>query len=150
MDLREQVGVERDVGKILRARGHVGETGVERGEKLPDVEAQVLWGVGFEIPMHALMKLAGPANVAVAEMIEGNRGLDEPLVKLPGRPPVFRPQLFPDLVALVIVAGIELLDAVEIQRFVGGRCVHESNPARCRHAPGAWGPRLRPARRDAQ
>ena len=47
-----------------------------------------------------------------------NRGLDEALVELPRLPAVFRPEFLPDLVALVIIALVELLDARQVERLV--------------------------------
>jgi hypothetical protein len=70
--------------------------------------------------VHALVEFAGTADVAVAEMIEGYGGLDETLIKLSGRPPVFRPEFLPDLMTLVIVALVEFLDSLKIDGLVGG------------------------------
>jgi hypothetical protein len=53
-------------------------------------------------------------------MIEGYGSLDESLIKLSRRPPVFGPEFLPDLMALVVVALVEFLDALEIQGLVGG------------------------------
>ena len=85
------------------------------------------------------MELAGAAEVAVPEMIECHRGLDQPLVELPRFAPILGPQRLPNLVALEVVAGIEMTDPLEIERIVGGLgghgAVHAGGGFKVR---GAW------------
>ena len=72
------------------------------------------------------MKLAGTANISVAEMIEGDGRLDQSLIEFSRIPPVFGPEFLPHLVAFVVVALIEFFDALQIERIVEGRRI-----ARC-------------------
>ena len=80
----------------------------------------MMWTVGLEVALDTLVELAGPADVTVAEMIEGHGGLDESLVELSRWAAVFRPQLFPDLMALVVVALVEFLDPLQVEGIVAG------------------------------
>jgi hypothetical protein len=106
--------VDGDRGVFLGAGGDFGEAGVEGGKEAGHVEAEMPGSIGVEVAVNAAVELPGPADVAVAEMIEGHGSLDEPLVELPRRAAVLRPEILPDLVALEVVALVELLDAEQV------------------------------------
>src|SRR5690606_17595015 len=57
---------------------------------------------------------------AVAEMMQGDGGLDEPLIKLASGAVVVGPQLFPGFVRLEELAIVEVGDAFEVEGIVVG------------------------------
>jgi hypothetical protein len=118
VNLGKQVGVELNLGKSLGARGDVGQAGVEVLQKCVHIKPQMMWGVGLEVAMHAAMQFSGAADVAISKMVERHGRLDQPLVELPRCAAVFRPEFLPNLVAFVIIALVELLDAREVQGLV--------------------------------
>jgi hypothetical protein len=120
VNFREEFRVELDRGEVFSAGRHFGEAGVEACKEAGDIKPQMVWGVGFEIAVNAFVEFAGTADVAIAKMIEGYGSLDETLIKLSGRPAVFRPEFLPDLMTLVIVALVEFLDSLKIEGLVGG------------------------------
>jgi len=128
MDLRKQFGVECDFGKILGALRHFGKAAVEVCQKRHEIESEMLRGVGFEVAVDAAVKFSRPTDIAVAEMVERDGRLDQPLVELPRGAPVFRPEFLPDLVAFVIIALVELLDPVKIERY-------QPRPGECGRRP---------------
>ena len=75
--------------------------------------------------MNAAVELAGTAEIAIAEMIECHRSLNEPLVELSRFAAILGPELLPDLVALEVVAGVEMADPLEVERIVGCFGSHE-------------------------
>ena len=123
MDLGQSLRVEVDCGKIFGARHNLGQAGVEFGEEANYVEAEITGCVWFQIPMHACMEFSGAADVAISKMIEGYSSLDQGLVVPPRRTAVFGPEFLPDLMALVVVAGVKKGNSFEVKPLVvvGGR-----------------------------
>ena len=119
MDFGEQFGIEGDVGRRGRVGHDLGQTAVEVAEERHQIETEVAGEIRLEIAVDATVEFAGTAEVAVAEMIECHRGLNEPLVELPRFPAILGPEFLPDLVALEVIAGVEMADPLEIERIVG-------------------------------
>ena len=87
------------------------------------------------------MEFSGAADVAVPEMVESHSRLDQPLIILPRRPPILGPELFPNLMALVVVARVEVGNSLQIEPFV---------PVFRRFAAHAWLPVMDPAQPSCQ
>src|ERR1700723_195133 len=62
-----------------------------------------------------------PADIAVTEVAQPDRGLDQPLIILLLRAEGLHPQRFPDLVGFEEIAAIEQDDAGQVARIVKGR-----------------------------
>ena len=77
-----------------------------------------LRSVFVEVGAAADIQLAGPADVAVAKVVQGYGRLNQPLIESPSRDEFFGPERFPDLVALEEVTDVEMLNALEVERIV--------------------------------
>src|SRR5438067_1432427 len=109
MDFRNQLGSNRDLGKLVLTRQHLGETGFQLVKELLQIQSQMVWTIRLQVRAAAMVELARPTDVAVAEMVQGHRGLDQPLEELAVRTLIVGPELFPHLVTFVKVAGIKVL-----------------------------------------
>ena len=119
MDFGKKLGIEGNVGRRRRVRHHVSQAAIEVAEERHQIEAEVAGEIGLEVAMDAAVELAGTAEIAIAEMIECHRGLNEPLVELPRFPAIIGPKLPQDFGALEVVAGVEMADPLELERIVG-------------------------------
>ena len=111
VDLRQPVRVEFNLGKVFGAGHHLSQAGVEISQKASDIEAQVEGRVGIQVAVHAGVELSGSADVAIAEMVKCDGSLDQRLIEPAGRTAILRPEFLPDIVALVILAGVEVGDS---------------------------------------
>src|SRR5262245_21175225 len=72
----------------------------------------------LKIPTAAEIEFFCTADVAVAEVMQANGNLNQPLIKAPVRTLRIGPQLLPNLVGLKEVARVEVLDTFQITRVV--------------------------------
>ncbi len=71
-----------------------------------------------QIAAAAAIHLASAADVAVAEVVQRDGRLNQPLIKQPQLAAVILPQLFPHFVGFEKLARVEIGDALQIQRIV--------------------------------
>src|SRR5262245_30664680 len=113
MYLRDQIRHDFVFWKFLFAFQDLPAAGFELCEELLEVNTQMRGAVVVEIAPAAVIELDRPASVAVAEVVQADGDLDQPLVELPRRALVIDPQLFPNFVRFVEVALVEVLDALQ-------------------------------------
>src|SRR5262245_43013163 len=123
MNFRDQFWVDRDFRKRFSvAYCHFCKTAAKLLQKLLQIEPQVPRPVRLQVSASTMIQLLRPADIAVPKMKQRNRRLNQPLIKLPRWPPVFRPQLLPRLMALEEIALIEMLDSFQIQLRIRRIC----------------------------
>src|SRR5260370_31938759 len=73
-----------------------------------------------------MKELDRAAKVAVAEVVQSDRRLDQRLIKTSLRPGTFHPQAFPDLVGLKVILPIEKENTGQVTRIEFQRPIHKS------------------------
>jgi hypothetical protein len=118
VNFRNQIPYDLHFRKILGTcqdfRTAAGEIGLE----LVDIATLVLGLVFLQIGQRRVIKFLRAARVAVAEMVQANRHLNQALVELARRPRILGPKLLPDFVRFVKIARIEVRYSFEIQRVI--------------------------------
>src|SRR5439155_1340356 len=87
-------------------------------EKLFYVEPFAAWSVLRQVTSAAAVHLSGAPDVAVAEMVQCDGRLNQPLIKQPQRAAVILPQIFPRFVGFKKLTRVEIRDALQIKRIV--------------------------------
>ena len=83
------------------------KTGPEIVKEPLQIEAQVTWSVRFEVFAGRIVHPKGAAEVAVAEVKQRDRGLNEPLIKALLRADGLLPEFFPHIMAFEEVTPIK-------------------------------------------
>src|SRR5206468_9372546 len=99
-------------------RQHPGETGLHLFPESGHVEPQEGRAARLHVRPARTEQLERPAEVAIAEVTQGDGRLDQPLVKLALEPGRLDPEILPDLVGLEEVVLIEEHDAGQVARVV--------------------------------
>ena len=94
------------------------EARVELLQKPVQIQTAARRAVRVQIPAAAAIHLAGAADISISKMVQRHGGLDQSLVEQSQIAAVVLPQLLPDFVRLEKLAGIEVRDALQIQRVV--------------------------------
>ena len=126
-------------GKFFLTGRDLGKALFELLQELFEVKSYVHRPVRLQVGAGAVIQLARSANVAVAEVVQGDSGLNQALIEFARRPLVFGPQLFPGFVGLEEVADVEMGDAGQIERRVVGGFGHRWVLARGRSQPRLGG-----------
>src|SRR5690606_12367890 len=108
MNLRNKLRDDLDLRIFVLTGEQIRAARFEVGKKRVEIQPEMLGPVRLQIIPAAVIQLFRSARVAIAEMIEAHRGLNQALVEAPLRTLAVRPQLFPHLVRLEKLALVEV------------------------------------------
>lgn len=120
MNLGDVVRNDVNLGKFLSGLKNLAAADFELHQKLAERDAVVNVSVLNEVRAGGVIELLSAADIAVAEMMQTDGNLDEPLIELPRGSAVLGPEILPNLVRLKKVTDVEVSDTLVKARIVGG------------------------------
>src|SRR5262245_20981295 len=109
MDFGDQVGHNLDLWEFFPALQNRAATEFKLRQQLRQVKSFVLGQVRLQVAAAAEVQLLGPADVAVAKVMQTDGDLNQSLVKLARGATIIGPQFFPNFMGLEEVALVEVL-----------------------------------------
>src|SRR4051812_3807429 len=117
-NLRNELRIQLDPRELLVRRGDLGKARIKFRDELPHIDPFAHGTILLQIPATTAVDFASTPNIAVPEVVQSDRRLNQPLVKQPQFAAVTLPQVFPDLVGFKKLAGIEISNALQVKRIV--------------------------------